>query len=39
MTIAPVRNNKVVPITVPGVAIGSAMGAASSVEKRHGKNR
>jgi hypothetical protein len=36
---APDANRSEVPMTVPGDAIGIVMGAARSVEKRHGKKR
>jgi hypothetical protein len=36
---APEKKRSEVPITEPGLAIGMAIGAAMSVEKRHGKKR
>jgi hypothetical protein len=36
---APVKNKAEVPRTVPGVAIGIAIGAARRVEKIHGNMR
>jgi hypothetical protein len=39
MMSAPPRKRREVPTTDKGEAIGMAIGAAISVEKRHGKNR
>lgn len=39
MMSAPAKKSAEVPMTVRGGAIGAASGAASSVEKRHGRKR
>jgi predicted phosphoribosyltransferase len=36
---APEKKRSEVPMTDPGVAMGATIGAAMSVEKRHGKKR
>jgi hypothetical protein len=36
---APEKKRREVPMTEPGVAIGVAIGAAMSVENKHGKKR